>query len=155
MHSHEALQRAIHGSTVQFAKRLGLSTSLVNKWQEPTNDWTDSGVYNPLDRIEAVVEMALSQGRDEKDALAPIHYLARRFGLISIKIPEYNKNDLGDLTHELMDTITEFGQLTEATSAAIADGRISCNEAKRIEKEAWELIHQVTVFMARVREAVR
>jgi hypothetical protein len=73
MKTFEALQKAINGNTAYHAKRLGLSAPMLHKWQEPHMDWSDSGAYNPLDRIEAIIEIARSLGTEE--ALAPVYYL--------------------------------------------------------------------------------
>jgi hypothetical protein len=86
MKSHEALQKAINGKTVEHAKRLGKSTVLINKWQEPHTDFTDSGAYNPLDRIEAIVEESIRQGVPLANALAPIYWLNDRFNLICLPV---------------------------------------------------------------------
>lgn len=152
MRSHEALQKAIAGKTVEHAKRLGLCTSSVSKWQEPHTDFTDSGSYNPLDRIETIIETARSQGN--ADAAAPIHYLAHKFGMIIIPIPQMTGSG-DDLTRELLQTVKEFGDLAQVASKHLSDGRITRKEAQEIDREAWELIQQVTVFLKKTQESVR
>jgi hypothetical protein len=153
MKSYEALHEAISGDTIEFAKRLKTSTSLITKWQEPTTDWSDSGAFNPLDRIEAVIEMAIHKGRSHDQAYAPIYYLAERFGLIAIPIP--HARDLKDLSDELMEAIKEFGHLATVSAEAMADGIISRDEAKRIEKEGSDLMRHVAAFMQKANESVR
>lgn len=59
MKSYEAIGRAIGHQATEFAKRLGLSTSMIYKWTEPCNDYSTSGALNPVDRLETVIETAL------------------------------------------------------------------------------------------------
>jgi len=155
MRSHEAIQSAINGKTVEHAQALALSVSAVTKWQEPHLDFTDSGSYNPLDRIESIIEKSLSLGNPPERAYAPIQYLAERFGLIMLALPKTCNGNI-EISRELLKTIKEFGELAEAASAALNnDGRISKREAERIEKEAWELIRQTALFIQIVKEAVK
>jgi hypothetical protein len=153
MKSHEAMQRSIAGKTVEHAKKLHLSTPMINKWQEPSIDFNDSGAFNPLDRIETIIETSLSLGVSNEEATAPIQYLAERFGKIVINLPEIiSKTE--DLPHELLKTISEFGDLSrESATTMKAGGVIKPQAAKRIEKEAWELIRQVSVFLQKVNAA--
>ena len=154
MKSYEAMNRAISRQTVEHAKRLHVSTSLVNKWQEPSTDYNDSGAYNPLDRIETVIETALSLGIAPEDALAPIHFLAERFGQIVIPVPAI-ETSVTSVSAELLKTIQEFGDLASEASKALQDGKITWQEHDRINREAWELIRQVAVFLRRVEGAVK
>jgi hypothetical protein len=155
MKSFEAIQKAIKGKTVDFAKRLGLSTSLIGKWQEPSTDYTDSGAYNPLDRIEMIIEKSLEMGNPREDAFAPIHYLAEKFHLITIPIPAAHAQTNTEASEELLKTITEFGHLAEEASIALADGKISAREYLKMEKEGWELIRQVAIFMQKAKQGIR
>ena len=153
MQSHEAIHKAIRGKTVEFAKRLGLSSVLLNKWQEPTADWSDSGAFNPLDRIETIIEKALEEGHNHDDAFSPLYYLAEKFGLVAIPVPVCHC--LEDLSKELMATIKEFGHLASEASEAMADGHISKDEARRIEEEGNDLLRHVTAFILKAKESVR
>jgi len=152
--SYDALNRAINRQTVEHARRLHVSTSLVHKWQEPAVDFTDSGAYNPLDRIETIVETSLSLGVKPEDALAPVFYLAERFGQIVIPVPAI-ETSVTSVSAELLKTIQEFGDLASEASKALQDGKITWQEHDRINREAWELIRQVAVFLRRVEGAVK
>lgn len=152
MRSYEALQRAIRGRTVEHARKLGLSTSLVNKWQEPSTDWSDSGAYNPLDRIETVIETA--QGLDSPEPFAPLDYLARRFRLVLVPLPDPSPRQ-ETLTDKLIRMIEEFSDLTKSASTALADGRITPAKAENLEAEGWKLIKEILVFLNSTSEASR
>lgn len=153
MHSHEALHEAIDRDAVEFAKALGLSTVMVNKWQEPTADWSDSGAFNPLDRTEGIIRIALQRGRPPDKAFSPIYYLSERFGLVTIPVPKCEC--LKDLSDELMEAIKEFGHLAAAASEAMSDGWISRDEARRIEAEGNDLLRHVSAFIQKAKESVR
>jgi transcriptional regulator with XRE-family HTH domain len=152
MKSHEAIQRAIKGRTVEFAKRLGLSASMVNKWQEPTADWSDSGAYNPLDRLEGIAQIALDLGADRDEALAPLYWLNQRFGLHAV--PDERSEGLDDLSLDLIETLREVGHLTTVASEALSSGEITVGHASKIEEEGNHLIRRVSVFMKKTKELV-
>lgn len=149
MKSYEAIQKAIAGKTIEHAKRLHKSVPLLHKWMEPSTDFNDSGTYNPLDRIETIIETSLALATNPEDAVAPIQYLAERFNHIVIPVPK-STGKMEDVSRELLKAISEFGDLSKEASKSMRNGSISPTEAKRIEKEAWELIRQVSVFMQRV-----
>jgi hypothetical protein len=153
MKSFEALQKAINGKTVEHARNLHLSTSSVSKWQEPSTDFTDSGSYNPLDRIETIIGTALALGNKE-GAFEPINYLARRFCGVFIQLPEA-VGCANEVTHQLLKTVENFGCLSREASRALEDGRITPRECDLIEKEAWNLIQQTVLFMQKAKEIAR
>jgi hypothetical protein len=153
MKSYEAIQAAVKGRTVDHAKKLGLSTSLLNKWQEPATDFADSGAYNPLDRIETIVETALALGNRE-GAFDPIHYLARRFNGIFLPLP-LSPGGINEVTQELLKTVEKFGHLSREASRALEDGRITPRECDLIEKEAWNLVQQTVLFVQKAKEVAR
>lgn len=148
MESFLALEMAIDRKTREHAKRLGLSTSLVGKWQEPHSDFTDSGAKNPLDRLEQIIETSISLGGSENESLAPLFYLAHRFGFACIKLPESNRPLIEKLQAEFALTIKEFGKLITEVAGALDDGKIDILEAKRIKDKSHQLIRQVLTFIA-------
>ena len=153
MKSHEAIQKAINGKTVEHAKRLGKSISLLSKWQEPNTDYTDSGAYNPLDRIEAIVETALRFGEPKENAFSPIYYLNQKFNLIAIQVPE--KSSETEISKGLLKTVKEFGELAAEAAKALEDGTLSPQEFKRIDKEGWDAIKEIASFLHKAKESVR
>lgn len=150
MKSYEALQAAIQGKTTDHAKRLGKSTSLISKWQEPHTDFSDSGAYNPLDRIEAICDTAQALGIKRSDALAPVYWLNHRFGLIAFDLPECAKD--GAVSAALLNTIKEFADLAQETSGALQNGRIDRNEARKIITEGEEALRAIGALIGVVKE---
>jgi len=145
MKSHEALNLAISGKTVEFARKLGLSVSLVNKWQEPTGDYSDSGAYNPLDRIETVVETAVLHNEREL-ALTPVRWLAHRFGCVLVPVPAVASTP-ADVSARLLTVIAEFGHLAEETARNLSDGSLDEREFVHIQREAHHLMTAIVEFL--------
>jgi hypothetical protein len=145
MKSYEALNNAIGKNTKEHAKALHVSSALVYKWQEPSTDFEDSGAYNPLDRLETIIQSALNLGASPDDAFSPVYYLAEQFNLVVVPMPD-EAGDISTLSQELLKTVAEFGDLTKEAAGAMADGKITPHEFCVIEREAWELIRQVAAF---------
>lgn len=146
MNTFDAIRRAIAGTTVIHAKELHVSTSLVNKWQEPSTDFTDSGAYNPLDRVEKIVETSLKLETPREDALAPLQYLADRFNCLLIPLPDKSPS-LKTMHTQLAMLVKEFSHLMDSTSAAMEDGRITAEELRTIDREAQHLHHHLGLFV--------
>lgn len=147
MRSHEAIQAAISGRTSDHAKALHLSFSSVTKWQEPCGDWSDSGSYNPVDRIETIIQTA--QGLQNPEALAPLHYLCERFGVLAVPIP---KHDCTNLTMDMIGAVKEFGDVAQEVTRAISDNEVSQDEARRIRREG---MHAVRAILSLIHNAER
>jgi len=146
MKTYEALQRCIDGKTVLHARELHLSTSSLSKWQEPTLDFSDSGAFNPLDRIEKIVETSLKLGTAQEDALAPIQYLAQAFNSILIPLPKETPT-LKNIHFQLYETVKKFGGLMEKSAQAMADGRITPAERQDLEVAGHHLLHHVGTLL--------
>lgn len=137
MESHEAMRRAVGRDAVKVAKRLGRSSSMVHKWCEPAADFTDSGAFNPLDRIEGTIEVALKEDRKSADAFAPIYYLAQRFGGLFLP-PIPRTINTHEISTQLMRTVKEAGEAFSVAAAALEDDDLSPNERREILREAHE-----------------
>lgn len=146
MNTFDAIKRAIAGETLIHSKALHLSVSSVNKWQEPSKDFDDSGSYNPLDRTETIIETSIKLGTPREDALAPIQYLASVFNCLLIPLPNETPT-LKNMHTELAALVKEFGHLMERSADAMADGRITADELKAIEHEAQHLQYRLGLFL--------
>jgi hypothetical protein len=151
MESWEALDMAIGKRSKAIAKRLRCSQELVYRWQQPMNDFSQSGAYNPLDRIEAVVSEAQIQGAGD-DALLPLHYLARRFNQALIPIPDVKQvND--STTKQMLECVHEFGELAAVAADALADGKITRRERSEVVREGWQAVEALAAFLHAVEDA--
>jgi hypothetical protein len=154
MKSHEAIQTAINGNTIEHAKALHLSSSSVHKWQEPSTDFTDSGSYNPLDRILTIENTALRLGTPREKALAPLYCHAQHHHHACFPIPSIKPCNKA-LSQGLLKTIEDFSELTRDSSAALEDGIVTKREMRDIERDGWELIRVVAEFIVSCQEAVK
>lgn len=152
MESYEALGNAINRQTKEHAKRLGLSVSTISKWQEPSVDFTDSGAFNPLDRIETIMETSLHLGNPAELALSPVFYLGDKFNFVPLILPPASPN-LAEITMQLHKIVSEFGLLINESSEALKDGIVTPSERKRIELDAQRLLASTGLFLKLVQEA--
>lgn len=151
MESHEALRRSVGGDAIKVAKKLGRSSSIVHKWCEPSNDFSTSGSLNPLDRTEIIIETSLREGRVPRDAFAPIFYLAARFGGLFLP-PVPRTIETCDYSKQLCRVIKEAGEAFSAAAGALEDDVLSPNERKKILKEIFEAIAELSTFARMIEE---
>ena len=157
MKSYEAIKRLVRDKAKLFGDRLILSGSTIYKWTEESAHTCEpgmqpSGLRNPLDIIEQMIEIGIAFDVSSDDCVAPIQYLAERFSLILIPSP-HGMPGPKELMQGLMKTIQEFADLTKATGEALEDGTIRRPEARRVEKEGNDLIRQVAALIVKVKEA--
>lgn len=149
MESFESLRMAIGGHAVRVAKALGLSSSLVHKWCESSSDFSDSGALNPLDRIETIIHTTIREGQAQRDALAPLFYLASRFDCIVLP-PVPRAIDTRDYIRQLCEAMKEAGQAFATAAEALEDDNISTNERRKIARDAYEAIEALSKFVRMV-----
>lgn len=142
MESHEALDRCIGKHRVPVAKAMCKSTTLISKLMEPSADFSDSGTLNPLDRLETIIKTALHEKQSRDDATAPILYLAQKFGMTVIPLPETNPH-LQDIVKQSFKAIHQFGEYISAFSEAVEDGKITPLEFRHIETEGHRAIQNI------------
>lgn len=152
MESYEALRRAVGGEAVQVARRLGMSSSLVHKWCEPHADYSESGTRNPLDRLEIVIEAAVKAGRSPRDAYAPVFYLADSCGGLFLP-PVPRTIETSDYSKQLCKSVKEAGEAFAAAASALEDDDLSPNERRKILKEIYEAIAELSAFARMVEGA--
>lgn len=151
MHSHESLKRTVGGFYREIAKRLGLSKETVYKWTESTEDFSSSGAYNPVDRVEAMIDEALRLGVKPVDALAPIHYLAASVGGIFLPpVPRCGSNL--DISRQLCKTMKEVSESFAVSAAALEDDHLTPSERRDMLKAAYEGLHELTALIAMIQE---
>ena len=137
MESHEVLRLAIRGraGVKDVAARLGLSTSLVYKWCQPSNGDSAAGSANPLDRLEHLCRLTKSQ--------EPILWLCERMGGIFVHNPPARRTREADLLPATRRILREFSDLLDViTRSAENDGEVDDREAARIRRE-WENLKRI------------
>jgi hypothetical protein len=152
MESHEALSNTINRKTSTHAKALGLSVSTVSKWQEPSVDFSDSGAFNPLDRIETIISTSIAQGNSLDMALSPVYFLAEKFNFVPLLLPATPPN-FADISRQLHKVVCEFGHVIQESADALDDGKVSPDERRRIEREAQHLYSSLGLFLKQIEAA--
>ena len=150
----KALNELFDGNVIEYARDLGLSTKTLYRWQEPTTDFTDSGAYNPLDRLITMSATALRLGKSRKHALTLLRCHADNLHQATVDIQPTMRSPK-EIMAELSSLIKEFSTVTAATSTALSDGRISRLDSYNIQRASWELIHAVVGFSKVVHASVK
>ena len=146
MQSHELLREVFKTkSPKQIAEDVGLSVSVVYKWAELPGNTTGhhseatarpggSGIANPLDRIEALLQ---STG-DQRIA----QWVCQRAGGFFIQNPRHipEPHYLIPATNQI---VQEFADLLHVIAKAAHDNEVTSGEAKQI-RARWEELKSVT-----------
>ena len=154
MKSHEAIKKAIKTDAAEHGRRLGLQTRTIYRWMEPTDDYTDSGAYNPLDRVESIIAESIERSHATEDAHAPIIYLATRFG--GTYLPPLSRNDsLKSLALHACNSIERFGRLMSTLGDAMEDGKIVPAERREISLAGIDAIQSIAAVILAAEEACK
>lgn len=135
MQSHELLREVFEKATPkQVAADLGLSTSVIYKWAEAPRHEAGSGIDNPLDRIEALLQST----RDRR----LVQWICQRAGGFFIQNPKNapHPHFLIPATNQILQ---EFADLLHVIAIAAADNQVTPAETKQI-RARWEELKSVT-----------
>ncbi len=147
MNSYDIIREAINKVGVKkVAAAMGVSTSLVYKWCEKSDDTDEtSGARNPLDRLRLLVE---STGDD-----SIIQWLCKANDGYFVRNPKVGMDDVtAEYVTHTQKILRDFSDLLQVMSASISDdGRIDDEEARRIRKE-WEDLKRMSERFVRACE---
>jgi hypothetical protein len=131
MNSHDVIRKSVHHlGAKSVAAELGLSTSLVYKWCQPSDTPEASGADNPLDRLERLCKLTQDN--------SPIEWLCQKAGGYLVSNPPAQKIDAIPLLHMTRKIVREFSDLLDVLTESIEnDGIIDLTEAENIRIE-WE-----------------
>jgi hypothetical protein len=131
MNSHEVIKKSVGDLGVKsVASDLGLSTSLIYKWCQPTDSEDASGADNPLDRLERIYELTGDVG--------PIAWLCQKADGCFVPNVSVRPDDAVPLLHITRKIVREFSDLLDVLTESIEnDGKIDLDEAEKIRTE-WE-----------------
>ncbi len=131
MNSHEVIKKSVGDLGVKsVASDLGLSTSLIYKWCQPTETELSSGADNPLDRLARIYELTQDKG--------PVAWLCQKADGFFVPNAAHQKIDAIPLLHMTRRIVREFSDLLDVLTESIEnDGRIDLDEAEKIRIE-WE-----------------
>ncbi len=155
--SYENLAECIGPNTIDVARALHISPSIVYKWQQhpaTEEEYTQSGTRNPEDRIETIISTI--EPIDPKRAYLPIYRLNARFGFLPpVKKPDVNVDEKC-INQAVFDWIGSFGKVTTAVSDALADNVVTKAELIKIVRAmdakmvaGLELVHLLEAVVER------
>jgi len=134
----DALYRAAHnyehGGIDALALRLGISASSLAHKVSPTYP----GAHCSPGELAQICELT----GDHSAVVA----LASRLGYVLIPVAQGNAP--AEFSRELAATVREFGQLITETAGALADGRVTDTEQRRIEREGAQSIAAIQQLIA-------
>lgn len=126
MESHEVLKKAFESpntSPKEIASELGVSLSLVYKWAQ-SNSETGSGSRNPLDRVEALVELTKH--------VEIIEWLCERAGGYFVRNPKSSCQEGYEVVPATHTIVQQFAGLLDVVSRAALDNTIDPKESAEI-----------------------
>jgi hypothetical protein len=131
MDSYEVLKQSVSDLGVKsVASDLGLSTSLIYKWCQPSDSEDASGADNPLDRLAKIHELTGDTG--------PIQWLCQKADGYYVPNTPTEQVDAIPLLHMTRRIVREFSELLDVLTESIEnDGQIDLKEADKIRIE-WE-----------------
>jgi len=131
MNSHDVIRNSVGDLGVKsVASDLGLSTSLVYKWCQPSGTPEASGTDNPLDRLARLYDLT----QDPR----LIAWLCQKADGYFAPTPPIETTDAIPLLHMTRRIVREFSDLLDVLTESIEnDGVIDLTEAEKIRVE-WE-----------------
>ncbi|MBN2686318.1 MAG: hypothetical protein JXR40_13640 [Pontiellaceae bacterium] len=132
MDSYEVLKKSVSDLGVKsVASDLGLSTSLIYKWCQPSGTEDASGADNPLDRLARIYKLTHDRG--------PVKWLCQQADGYFVENVSTNEDlDTIPLLHMTRRIVREFSELLDVLTESIEnDGVIDLKEAEQIRVE-WE-----------------
>jgi hypothetical protein len=131
MESYEVLRDTVKGTGVKaVASQMGLSTSLIYKWCEPSDGCNAAGADNPLDRVAKLCEVTNSR--------EPVVWLCEKANGFLVENPDLDKMGQVPVLNATRKILQEFSELLEAVTDSVnEDSLVDAMEAKRIRAE-WE-----------------
>lgn len=142
MNSHEVIKKSIGDLGVKsVAADLGLSTSLVYKWCQPSDTPEASGTDNPLDRLDRLYNLTQDAG--------PIAWLCQKANGYFVPNTPLQPRDAIPLLHMTRRIVREFSDLLDVLTESIEnDGVIDLAEAENIRIEWEEMKSSAESFVA-------
>lgn len=131
MDSYKVMKKSVSDLGVKsVASDLGLSTSLIYKWCQPSDSEDASGAENPLDRLARVYELTGDKG--------PVQWLCRKADGFFVENAPSEEIDAIPLLHMTRRIVREFSDVLDVLTESIDnDGQIDLDEARQIRQE-WE-----------------
>lgn len=136
MNQHDALYkvaRAYPGGIEALAQRMQVSVPVLYNKLRPGVDTHHTSFEQVSEIVEHCVQACVP------DALAPIHAMNWRHGLVAFTLPQSTNADSSELIQNVCNAVKEFGDVATCVSLSANDSFIDDKELARIEKEFQEV----------------
>jgi hypothetical protein len=142
--SYEVLREAFDKvSPKEVADALGVSLSLVYKWAQPPGAGERSGLANPLDRVEDLLQVTRNP--------ALIKWLCHRANGYFVRNPGRLPDNGKGLVPATNEIVQQFADLLGAITTAASDNKISRTETRTIRRH-WDELKTITEGFVRACE---
>ncbi|MBI3283758.1 MAG: phage regulatory CII family protein [Burkholderiales bacterium] len=148
MNQHDALYkvaRAYPGGLEALALRMEVSVNVLRNKLAPGIETH----YPSFEELSQIVELCAAAG--VKDAQLPLHALLGRHGMAAFVVPEPDSVSEDDLSQTVCRVMSRVGDVAEAVSTALLDGKITDAEADLIEREFQSALTVLGEWRARIR----
>lgn len=126
------LARRYPGGIEALAQRMGKHPDTLRKELTAVN-----GYKWGVDDEEVSMAMCIAAG--VSDPLAPLTAVAANLGVLLVPLPQQLDGD-SDTFHCLARAASEFSEFMKTIADAVADGKVTANELRRVEHELGDLV---------------
>ncbi|MYN05933.1 phage regulatory CII family protein [Pseudoduganella aquatica] len=148
MNQHDALYtvaRSYPGGIDALSQSMGISVNVLRNKLSPSI----ASHYPSFEEVSAIIELCQKAG--VKDALLPLHALLTRHGMAAFVVPVPEQVAKDDLSQTVCRVMSQVGDVAEAVSQSLLDGKITPSEADLIEREFHDALSALGEWRARIR----
>ncbi|MES2258958.1 MAG: phage regulatory CII family protein [Pseudomonadota bacterium] len=148
MNQHDALYtvaRNYPGGIEALSQCMGISVNVLRNKLSPTI----ASHYPSFEEVSAIIELCQRAG--VPDALLPLHALLTRHGMAAFVVPVPQKIASDDLSQTVCRVMSQVGDVAEAVSQALMDGKVTPAEADLIEREFHDALSALGEWRERIR----
>jgi hypothetical protein len=124
---------------------MGISANVLRNKLSPAI----ASHYPSFEEVSAIIELCQKAG--VKDAMLPLHALLTRHGMAAFVVPLPEQIAQDDLSQTVCRVMSQVGDVAEAVSQSLLDGKITASEADLIERE----FHDALSVLGEWRERIR
>ncbi|WP_229489045.1 phage regulatory CII family protein [Pseudoduganella namucuonensis] len=148
MNQHDALYtvaRNYPGGIEALSQCMGISVNVLRNKLSPTI----ASHYPSFEEVSTIIELCQKAG--VQDAVLPLHALLNRHGMAAfvVPVPEIVAKD--DLSQTVCRVMSQIGDVAEAVSQSLLDGKITASEADLIEREFHDALSALGEWRERIR----
>jgi hypothetical protein len=152
MNQHDALYtvaRAYPGGIEALSQCMGISANVLRNKLSPAI----TSHYPSFEEVSAIIELCQKAGVN--DAMLPLHALLTRHGMAAFVVPLPEQIAQDDLSQTVCRVMSQVGDVAEAVSQSLLDGKITASEADLIEREFHDALSALGEWRERIRRLAR